>query len=178
MSSFCLCSWSGASAGLHDKHAQLRYRAAEVVSLRRLLESLNRGDHPPGLHVPSARQLRGGAASRTVHKQAGGGASGGGAPPTPLVGLMDLGRVAVAGHSYGGATVMHVAAEAPAGAAETSGSNGGGGSGAGGGSGTAQPRFACAVALDPWCAGRSCSIPTSTSVVSGFVCPMTVHLLK
>lgn len=50
--------------------------------------------------------------------------SGGKDPATFLRGLLNMGAVAAMGHSYGGATIAALCAE--------------------------DPRFGCAVALDPW----------------------------
>ncbi|KAL3138653.1 hypothetical protein ABBQ32_006413 [Trebouxia sp. C0010 RCD-2024] len=81
--------------------AQTRHRIAEVLTTLKLLSSMSQGDDVPGLKL-----------------------SGGLNPQTLLQGRLDVEAVALAGHSYGGATVTALCSQEPA--------------------------FKCTVALDPW----------------------------
>ncbi|KAK9808929.1 hypothetical protein WJX72_006538 [[Myrmecia] bisecta] len=89
---------------LEDRMNQTRYRMAEVRTAFRLMQSLNDGQPPTGLQLSGKLD-----------------------PRTFLKGLLDLEAVAIAGHSYGGATVAALCAE--------------------------DPTFKCAICLDPYWPG-------------------------
>lgn len=84
-----------------NRMAQTRHRVGEVLTTYKLLSSMSIGEQIPGLSL-----------------------SGGMNPATLMQGKLDTEAVALAGHSYGGATVTALCSQEPA--------------------------FKCTIALDPW----------------------------
>lgn len=84
-----------------ERMTQTRFRIGEVLTAHKLLGSMSRGEPVQGLKL-----------------------SGGLNPSSLLRGKLDVEAVALAGHSYGGATVTALCSQEPA--------------------------FKCTVALDPW----------------------------